>query len=197
MFQSVLHAESAPREGTFAKGGSVTVPICVEQGLDWYTEQLKQDADGDFADEFLEESSVQQRSAQHSKCSPLQVCLLSIVKQSCFGILEIGSVRMPLLPHRSMGPAVQLNCLRYPAVRSDVHFLGRDGRGSNEVARASLWYIPLLRTAYVFALVCKREEVHRTFGKAALHIYRHGQYCNLKRNNGNKTQAGSRHCNES
>lgn len=38
------------------------------QGLDWYKARLKQDSDGDIADEFLEESAMRpQRAGKHHR----------------------------------------------------------------------------------------------------------------------------------
>ena len=46
------------------------------QGLDWYKARLKQDSDGDVADEFLEESSLHLRGTglldkSHLKVQPI------------------------------------------------------------------------------------------------------------------------------
>lgn len=52
------------------------------QGLDWYKARLKQDSDGDIADEFLEESAMRpQRAGKHHRtvlqvlCNITSFCL--------------------------------------------------------------------------------------------------------------------------
>lgn len=53
------------------------------QGLDWYRQDLRQDKDGDVANEFLEEATDQDRTAGGT-CTPLQVCASEIL--AAFGI---------------------------------------------------------------------------------------------------------------